>query len=58
MSLDLGDTQPEHICLLCLAKGGGFEQILSSSELMNSLESQEDGEGNQALVVSTSLAQS
>jgi hypothetical protein len=42
---DLG-TQPDHIRFLCLAKDGDFEEILSYSELMDSLESQEDGEGN------------
>ena len=51
---DLG-TQPECIPFLCSAKDGGFEEILSYSELMDSLESQEDGEGNQALGISTSL---
>jgi len=50
-------TQPEYICFLCSAKDGGFEEILSYSELMDSLESQEDGEGNQALGVSAGLAQ-
>jgi hypothetical protein len=50
-------TQPEHICFLCLAKDDGFKEILSYSELMDSLESQEDGEGNQALSISASLAQ-
>jgi hypothetical protein len=42
---DLG-TQPDRIHFLCLAKDGEFEEILSYSELMDSLESQEDGEGN------------
>jgi hypothetical protein len=42
---DLG-TQPDRIRFLCLAKDGDFEEILSYSELMDSLESQEDGEGN------------
>jgi hypothetical protein len=42
---DLG-TQPDHIRFLCSAKDGDFEEILSYSELMDSLESQEDGEGN------------
>ena len=42
---DLG-TQPDCICFICLAKDGDFEEILSYSELMDSLESQEDGEGN------------
>jgi hypothetical protein len=31
---------------LCSAKDGEFEEILSYSELMDSLKSQEDGEGN------------
>ena len=42
---DLG-TQPDRIRFLCSAKDGDFEEILSYSELMDSLESQEDGEGN------------
>jgi hypothetical protein len=43
---DLG-TQPDRIHFLCSAKDGDFEEIfLSYSELMDSLESQEDGEGN------------
>jgi hypothetical protein len=43
---DLG-TQPECIRFLCSAKQDGeFEEILSYSELMDSLKSQEDGEGN------------
>ena len=39
-------TQPECIQFLCSANDGAFEEILSYSELMDSLESQEDGEGN------------
>jgi hypothetical protein len=42
---DLG-TQPERIRFLCAAKDGAYEEILSYSQLMDSLESQEDGEGN------------
>jgi hypothetical protein len=42
---DLG-IQPDHIHFLCLAKDGDFEEILSNSKLMDSLKSQEDGEGN------------
>jgi hypothetical protein len=38
--------QPERIRFLCTANDGQYEEILSYSELMDSLESVEDGEGN------------
>jgi hypothetical protein len=42
---DLG-MQPERVRFLCTANDGQHEEILSYSELMDSLESMEDGEGN------------
>ena len=39
-------TQPERIRFLCTAKDGKYEEILLYSQLMDSLEPQEDGEGN------------
>jgi hypothetical protein len=38
--------QPEHIHFLCSDKDGEFKEVRSYSQLMDSLESQEDGEGN------------
>jgi hypothetical protein len=38
--------QPEWIHFLCTANDGLYKEIFSYSELMNSLESVEDGEGN------------
>jgi hypothetical protein len=38
--------QPEHIRFLCSGKDGEFEEVLSYSQLMDSLESQDYGEGN------------
>jgi hypothetical protein len=50
MALDAYESklgmQPEHICFRCSVKDGEFKVVLSYFQLMDSLESQEDGEGN------------
>jgi hypothetical protein len=46
MSLNLACKQSTAIHFLCSVKDGEFEEVLSYSQLMDSLESQDNGEGN------------